>query len=196
MLWMLLLVVGFSFLISRAYVREKKENGRLGNNIEALHRDATEYKVRDSLNASQKAALVLRVDEFEKMYHEQIRLAKDAKIKAKNIQSYVEIATSTEDTISTMVFDSVIVHDTIMFIDTVKCIDYATQWLLLKGCIKDNYFDGIITVKDNLYVITSVVYKKFLWWRCRWRGVDRINTDVINGNPHSKPTIITSIVVK
>ena len=66
-----------------------------------------------------------------------------------------------------MVFDSVIVHDTIMFIDTVKCIDYATQWLLLRGCIKDNSFDGIVTVKDNLYVIISVVYKKFLWWRCR-----------------------------
>ena len=49
----------------------KKEKTDLENNIEALKRDAVECKVRDSLNALQKAALVLHVDEFEKMYYEQ-----------------------------------------------------------------------------------------------------------------------------
>ena len=87
-----------------------------------MHRDAAEYKVRDSLKASQKAALVLQVNEFEKMYQKQARLAKDAKIKTKNIQSYVEIAISTEDTINAMVFDSVITCDTIMLIDTINVL--------------------------------------------------------------------------
>ncbi|MDD3161505.1 MAG: hypothetical protein PHX49_06215 [Bacteroidales bacterium] len=152
------------------YQGEKAERIRQENNVETLLSDNKEYKIRDSLNVLQVAALTLNIDELKKYRSEDLQLINDLKLK----KNRVEYITKT----------SILTKDSIVFKlqPSDSCFHYSDKWLRVDACLSDSSM--IIESKDSIVqVINRIPKHKFLWFS--W-GTKGYKIDVVNFNPNSK----------
>lgn len=157
-------------MLYRSWKNERKESQRQATNVEALCFELKEYKVRDSLNASENRALRLKIDELEVLREADAKLIKDLKMRPKE----VEYVMQTE----------VVTKDSLIFVLKDSCFRYADRWAEFEGCLQDSSFH--YQVRDSLSHIISRIYKhKFLWWK--W-GTKGYRMTVINHNPKGKVT--------
>ena len=142
------------------------------------------YRVSDSLNASQVGELQIKLSEYKKYRREDAELIK--KLKADKPQTVVKTITKTETRIETQLRDS------IAYLDTLKVINYKSYWTDLHGLINKDTIQLNIISREELLVIESLQRKKFLGIKLPgWLfGYKRGTADIVSKNPN---TTITNI---
>ena len=162
----------------------RSENLAYRQNVAVLMDSVANYRVSDSLNASQVGELQIRLSEYKKYRQEDAELIK--KLKADKPQTVVKTITKTETRIETQLRDSIV------YLDTLKVIDYKSHWTDLHGFINNDTLQVNIINREELLVVESLQRKKFLGIKLPgWLfGYKRGTADIVSKNPN---TTITDI---
>lgn len=160
-------------------------------NVGVLMQDVERYKVDDSLNAVRVHGLSLTIDDLKRYRAEDASLIKKLSAKSKDVGSVSSMTTQTVTRIKTQIKDSIryLPGDTVYKVDTLKCLHVSDKWYMLDGCINNKGgFDGLLKTYDQIKVIETVKYKRFLFWRTH--KVKNRKIDAISLNPN---TVITDV---
>ena len=174
------ILTGVIAIHSNALKKERKEKNRLESNQESLFQAVRKYKVSDSLNAASVERLTLTKYELERHRSDLVNTVEALNIKLKRVNSTSLTATSTSQTITTPIIDTVFISNT----DTVevKCIDYYDKWLTLNGCIDKDVFTGKFQAIDTIVQVVHRVPKQ--WWFIKY-GTKAIRQEVVSKSPHT-----------
>ena len=165
----------------------KQEKVKLENNQDVLIKSNTLFKIKDSLNATKINALTLNLSSAKEYYQRLIKDAKQAGIKEGRINSITEFGTNTLDTIIIRLKDSIIIYDTL------KCFNYNDEFMVMKGCIKNDSLSLNYSNTDTLIQFVSRVPKQ--WWFFKW-GTKAIQQTIISKNPKTQFTYQKYIEIK
>jgi uncharacterized membrane-anchored protein YhcB (DUF1043 family) len=174
------ILTGVIALQNNALKNERKEKHRLESNQESLFEAVRKYKVKDSLNAASVERLTLTKRELERHKSDLANTIDALNIKMKRVNATSLTATTTSQTITTPVIDTVFKTNT----DTVEvnCIDYYDKWLSFNGCINKDVFTGRFQAYDTIVQVVHRVPKQ--WWFIKY-GTKAIRQEVISKNPHT-----------
>lgn len=170
------LILGTIIVGMTDYTKTVKE--RLGiseNNVKVLSTDNNTFKTKLGRQASEAEALQLTINQFKKLRSEDEKIIKDLKVKLKDADFLIKVATKTEYKFITQVKDSII-RDTIY-----PCINYTNEWYHIDGCIKDKDFIGNTSFVDSLAIVGSPV--KTGWFI--FKRITGAKISVENLNPSS-----------
>ena len=152
-------------------------------NTESLLRGLEQYRTKDSLNAARVEALTLSKRQFEEYRASDAELIKELRTKNRTLQAVTTAQAQTITRLRASVKDSVIYRsDTIK--EVLRCVDYVSPYLELHGCMDKTVFNGTIKAYDSILIVSSIKYKRFLFWRTK-----RIKSrfiDIVNKNPDAK----------
>ena len=152
-------------------------------NTESLLRGLERYRTKDSLNAARVEALTLSKRQFEEYRARDAELIKELKTKNRTLQAVTTAQAQTITRLRATVKDSVIYRsDTVK--EVLRCVDYVSPYLELHGCMNRNEFNGIIKAYDSIIIVSSVKYKRFLFWRTK--RIKNRTIDIVNKNPDAK----------
>lgn len=152
-------------------------------NTESLLKGLEQYRTKDSLNAARVEALVLSKRQFEEYRASDAELIKELKTKNRTLQAVTTAQAQTITKLRATVKDSVIYRsDTIR--EVLRCVDYVSPYLELHGCMNKSEFDGTIKAFDSILIVSSVKYKRFLFWRTK--RIKNRTIDIVNKNPDAK----------
>lgn len=175
---------------SKASLYKDREAAQRAN-VGVLMQDVERYKVDDSLNAVRVHGLSLTIDDLKRYRAEDASLIKKLSAKIKDVGSVSSMTTQTVTRIKTQIKDSIryLPGDTVYKVDTLKCLHVSDKWYTLDGCINSKGgFDGLLKTYDQIKVIETVKYKRFLFWRTH--KVKSRKIDAISLNPN---TVITDV---
>lgn len=190
-------IMSFSLLVA-SFVKladYKKENARLANNCIVLTDSVKAYRVSDSLNACQVAALRLTADEYKKLYSDEHELVRQLQADKVGLMATVALQQKTVQSLQASL-KPVYVRDTMfVVIDTVHCFSYSDKWTDISGCISDSTLTVDLTTRDELLIVESAQRKRFLGipLSIKWFGYKSRTIDAVNKNPN---TVITCIDYK
>jgi hypothetical protein len=179
------------------YTRLRDENRRLKNNQELLLQEkqnaissSQTYKIADSLNAVKISALELTIKEYKRCHEDDVLLIKQLKSKNANLKSVIDAQLTTVAKLSSALKDSIVVDTINNNKDTIKYFSYTSQWVDAEGYVdlrKDSVSMHIIN-KENLKVVESVTYKRFLGFLWKTNKVKDHQVSIVSLNPN---TVIT-----
>ena len=86
--------------------------------------------------------------------------------------------------LSTPVRDTVIIKDTIE--RKVKSFDYTSKWVDVDGLLDGDSLKLNIRNREELTIVESVEYKRFLGFLWKTSKVKRRDVDVVSKNPHTE----------
>lgn len=152
-------------------------------NTESLLKGLEQYRTKDSLNAARVEALTLSKRQFEEFRANDADLIKSLQTKNRTLQAVTTAQAQTITKLRANVRDSVIYRsDTVR--EVLRCVDYVSPYLELHGCMNKNEFNGIIKAYDSILIVSSVKYKRFLFWRTK--RIKSRSIDIANKNPNAK----------
>ena len=152
-------------------------------NTESLLRGLERYRTKDSLNAARVEALTLSKRQFEEYRARDAELIKELKTKNRTLQAVTTAQAQTITRLRATVKDSVIYRsDTVK--EVLRCVEYVSPYLELHGCMNRIEFNGIIKAYDSIIIVSSVKYKRFLFWRTK--RIKNRTIDIVNKNPDAK----------
>lgn len=152
-------------------------------NTESLLRGLEQYRTKDSLNAARVEALTLSKRQFEEYRASNAELIKSLQTKNSTLQAVTTAQVQTITKLRASVRDSVIYRsDTVR--EVLRCVDYVSPYLELHGCMDRNEFNGIIKAYDSILIVSSIKYKRFLFWRTK--RIKSRSVDIVNKNPNAK----------
>lgn len=156
------------------------------NNIAVLLRDARTYRIKDSMNVAEVEALELKVRDFEEYCKKQEEIIKSLKINKKELESVVSSQLESIYKLSGQTKDTVVTYVDRIQRDTISRVAYSDKWIDLDILIKkDGSFDGNIEASDNLHVVETVTYKRFLGFLWRTAKVDKRMVKVVSESPYT-----------
>lgn len=183
----ILCIFGLSY-----YNNLKTENIRLKSNQnilllekESLMTQSQAYKVSDSLNAAKVSALQLTVSEYEKYRAQDLALIKALKIRKANLDRIVSTQIETINTLGIKLRDSIKIDTVTYRSDTVKYFSYKSKYIDVSGCI-DIWRDTLelkVHSREELKVIETVKYKRFLGFLWKTNKIKSRQLDIISKNP-------------
>lgn len=185
---LIILVTVIVFCLGYSSQTLYNETVRLKANQSVLLQETRIYKVKDSLSTINIKALSLKVDELEAYRAEDLKLIKELRLKAKNLESLVNTSTKTINSLTAKLRDSIRVDTIHAYIDTLRCFNYTSKWLDAEGCIGDSLITLDVTSRDSLTSIESLVPKK-LWFiklPVRIFGYKTRQLTVVSKNPHTE----------
>ena len=168
------------FTIQRISSLESERDEAVRNN-QSLLEGVTEYKVRDSLNASKVHDLELSIDDWRRLRAEDAQLIKDMGIKNSHLASVISSQMQTTQQVQGVLVDTMIIHDSIPV--KAQKIDIIDKWVDVHGVIVDNKFDGVITTRDSLVLVETIQYKRFLGFLWKTKRIKSRELDVVSKNP-------------
>lgn len=152
-------------------------------NTESLLKGLEQYRTKDSLNAARAEALALSKRQFEAYRASDAELIKELKTKNRTLQAVTTAQAQTITRLRTTVKDSVIYRsDTVK--EVLRCVDYVSPYLELHGCMDKTVFNGTIKAYDSIIIVSSIKYKRFLFWRTK--RIKNRTIDIVNKNPDAK----------
>lgn len=152
-------------------------------NTETLLKGLEQYRTRDSLNAARVEALTLSKRQFEEFRASDAELIRELKTKNRTLQAVTTAQAQTITKLRANVRDSVIYRsDTVR--EVLRCVDYVSPYLELHGCMNKNEFNGTIKAYDSIVIVSSIKYKRFLFWRTK--RIKSRSIDIVNKNPNAK----------
>lgn len=152
-------------------------------NTESLLKGLEQYRTKDSLNAARVEALTLSKRQFEEYRTSDAELIKELKTKNRTLQAVTTAQAQTITRLRATVKDSVIYRsDTVK--EVLRCVDYVSPYLELHGCMDKAVFNGIIKAYDSVIIVSSIKYKRFLFWRTK--RIKSRSIDIVNKNPDAK----------
>jgi hypothetical protein len=170
LLTMLLLLLACGYC-AKGWQKAKAETDRLSRNQSALLTDIEQYKTDAGNNAARVWQLELTKNEFERQCADLKKQVNELGVKTKYLQQIINAGVKTEVKIQTVVRDSIVYRD-MGRQDTMKCIDFATPYFSIAGCISnDTVFNGSATHVDTLSFVAHRVPKRFLFFRWGTKGV-------------------------
>lgn len=168
------------------------ENTRLKDNQEiliensnAIEAECRKYRVSDSLNAYKVSELRLKLDEYKKYRAEDLKLIRKLKLDKTDMQKVIDSQASTIYDLSTSLKDTVIIANT----DTshVKAFEYTSKWVDVYGQIDLGLNNVNLNVhsREELMVVESVQYKRFLGFLWKTKKIKKREVDVLSKNPNT-----------
>lgn len=152
-------------------------------NTESLLKGLEQYRTKDSLNAARVEALTLSKRQFEEYRASDAELIKSLKTKNRTLQAVTTAQAQTITRLMANVRDSVIYRsDTVR--EVLRCVDYVSPYLELHGCMDKNEFNGTIKAYDSILIVSSIKYKRFLFWRTK--RIKSRYVDIVNKNPDAR----------
>ena len=121
------------------------------NNVKILSLDNTTFRTKLNRQASEAEALQLTISQFKQLRSEDVKVINDLKLKLKNAEFMIKVATKTEFKFITQVRDSII-RDTIR-----PCINYTNEWYHIEGCFSNKEFAGKTYFVDSLALVGTPV---------------------------------------
>ena len=166
-------------------IKEEREVYKM--NTEALLKDVTSYKVRDSLNAAKVGALKLTIEEYKKYRAADAAVINSLKGKHRDLQSVTTASLVTSGQITGIIKDSTYVPPDCTVVKTIRCVDITDKWFSLKGCENEKgQFNGEYVSRDSLIIVATVQYKRFLNFLWKTNKVKNREVDIVSKNPHTK----------
>lgn len=173
-----------------AFQKLKKENTLLRNNQEILlasnsetHSIIESYKVRDSLNAVKIRALLLTIDDYEQYRAADAKLIKELRLNKDNLQQVVSAQAKTINYFKTAL------RDTIILVDSTKTkartFKYLSTWTDVLGAITNDSISLSITNREDLRVVETVKFKRFLGFLWKTNRIKRRDLSIISKNPNT-----------
>ncbi len=163
--------------------RIRRTSQRNRANTESLLRGLERYRTKDSLNAVRVEALTLSKRQFEEYRASDAELIKELRTKNRTLQAVTTVQAQTITRLRATVKDSVIYRsDTVR--EVLRCVDYVSPYLELHGCMNKSEFNGIIKAYDSIVIVSSIKYKRFLFWRTK--RIKNRSIDIVNKNPNTK----------
>lgn len=184
MKYYILCVLAFICILQSVTIGKMRQTSqRHKANTESLLRGIERYRTKDSLNAARVEALTLSKRQFEEYLASDAELVKSLRIKNRTLQSVTTAQAQTITKLRASVRDSVIYRsDTVR--EVLRCVDYVSPYLELHGCMDKNDFSGIIKAYDSILIVSSIKYKRFLFWRTK--RIKSRSIDIVNKNPKAK----------
>lgn len=163
------------------------ERDKYRTNTETLLQDVSRYQTKDSLNAAKVGVLELKLSEFEKYRASDAELIKTLQTKNRELEAVTTAQMETITKLRGTVRDSIVYlpGDTTTIV--LKCVDISDPWFSLKGCTTpDGTFSGTFVNRDNILIVATVQYKRFLNFLWKTNKVKNREIDIISRNPHTK----------
>ena len=173
-------ILSVAFLVFLEHEKKlKDENLAYRNNVAVLMDSVANYKVSDSLNASQIGELQISLSEYKKYRQEDAELIKQ--LRADKLQTITKTITETVSKVEIQLKDS------IAYLDTLKMIDYRSYWTDLHGYISNDTLQVDIINREELLVVESLQRKKFIGIKLpKWLfGYKRKTVDILSKNPNT-----------
>lgn len=184
MKYYILCVLAFVCVLQSVTIGKMRRTGqRHKANTETLLKGIEQYRTKDSLNAARVEALTLSKRQLEEYRAGDAELIKELKTKKRTLQAVTTAQAQTITRLRATVKDSVVYRsDTVR--EVLRCVDYDSPYLELHGCMDKNGFNGIIKAYDSILIVSSVKYKRFLFWRTK--RIKSRSVDIVNRNPNAK----------
>lgn len=184
MKYYILCVLAFVCVLQSVMIdRMRRTSQRHKANTESLLKGIEQYRTRDSLNAARVEALTLSKRQFEEYRASDAELIKSLQTKNRTLQAVTTAQSQTITKLRANVRDSVIYRsDTVR--EVLRCVDYVSPYLELHGCMDKDEFDGTIKSYDSVLLVSSIRYKRFLFWRTK--RIKSRSIDIVNKNPNAK----------
>ena len=184
MKYYILCVLAFVCVMQSVMIGRMRRTGQQHKaNTESLLKGLEQYRTKDSLNAARVEALTLSKRQFEEYRANDAELIKSLQTKNRTLQAVTTAQAQTITKLRASVRDSVIYRsDTVR--EVLRCVDYVSPYLELHGCIDRNEFNGIIKAYDSILIVSSINYKRFLFWRTK--RIKNRSIDIVNKNPNAK----------
>lgn len=191
-LFLLFTILGSAYFWSKNL---REENARLKSNQElllfknnALLVECQKYKVADSLSALKTTALELTVKEYKDYNKESLKLINQLKSKNMSIQGIVETQLLTINTLATSLKDTIHFDTTTSQIDTLRYFNYCSKWCEVQGYLdlKKDTVNLRIKNKEELKVVETVQYKRFLGFLWKTSKIKKRQVDVVSLNPNTE----------
>lgn len=176
-------------ILYNSWQKEKAERQRFENNFDVSQKGSKQWQDKYGKSVSESKAYVLTIAELKEYRKQDTKTIKDLKIKHPTQVSTV--GTTTTVPFVAAVKDSLI-HDTIR-----PCINFRDDYAQINGCITSNgAFSGTFSTNDTISTYGSVVYRKWLIFRCRLFGIESIKQTVTSKNPYTHITASEYIILK
>ena len=181
------------FTIQRISSLESERDEAVRNST-ALLEGMTEYKVRDSLNASKVHELELSVNDWKRLRADDAQLIKDMGVKNSYLASIITSQMQTSQQVQGVLVDTMIIHDSIPV--RAQKIDIIEKWVDVHGMIIDNKFEGVINTRDSLVLVETIQYKRFLGFLWKTKRIKSRELNVLSKNPCTKILGVEKIILK
>lgn len=184
MKYYILCVLAFVCVMQSVMIGRMRRTGQQHKaNAESLLKGLEQYRTKDSLNAARVEALTLSKRQFEEYRASDAELIKGLKTKNRTLQAVTTAQAQTITKLRATVKDSIIYRsDTVK--EVLRCVDYVSPYLELHGCMNKSEFDGTIKAYDSIIIVSSIKYKRFLFWRTK--RIKNRSIDIVNKNPNTK----------
>lgn len=170
-----------------------QENDNLSATRNVLLDSVKHYKTESGLNAAKVGELRLTLDEVKKYRADDYNTIQSLK-KNRDAERYTSVEVHTTDTLFSYLTDTCYIKET----DTirVKSVDIDKKWYSLHGFVNDSIFKGNLTTRDDIRVLVTVKYKRFLGFLWKTNKVKNRQVDVISNNPNTIIDNVEYIVIE
>jgi hypothetical protein len=178
----ILLTFGTIFTLGTIVYKQNKKIVNLKQNTNYITKEATRYKIKDSLNVLSIQQLNLSIRQVKKSETRLYDVIDDLKVDKRRIQAIVSSQKQTIYNFRSVVRDSIVYVDKIA-IDTIRCTEYHDKWLDFSSCTNKN--DEAMTEivsRDSLIYIEHIIPKRFLF--IKW-GIKERKQEIVSLNPHT-----------
>ncbi len=182
----------------------RRENERLRDNQDILLTDGAglraechKYKVRDSLSAAEARALRLTLDEYKKYRSGDAELIKDLRSAKADLEKSVSAQARTITGLRLALADTA-VTDTSGLVHVAKAFRYHSEWTDVEGAVAPDLsiIDINICNREELRVIETVSYKRFLGFLWKTGKVKSRQVNVVSLNPATEITACEYVVIE
>ena len=166
----------------------KKERDVYISNTETLMRDVRRFETEDSLKAVAVGVLQLTIKEMEKYRAEDMEMIRKLNVKNRELDNITTMQMQTISELRGQFKDSIVYVDNFIT-DTLKCINIASVWFDMNGCIDKEWgFVGKHYNREKLSITAITEYKRFLGFL--WYTNKVIDREVIGVSKNPDTNII------
>ena len=192
----ILALIAVCYFQHRSINNLKSEARRYKENTNILMQDITTYRTSDSLNAAKVSVLSLELKEMERYRAKDMQLIESLQVKKRELERITSMQMQTIANLKGEVRDS-IVYKYQFIRDTVHTLEVCDEWMDLRGMIYDDAsIDGILKVRDELTIVETVRYRRFLGFLWKTKRIRHRDVDVVNKCPYTQITGLESIVIE
>ena len=182
------MAVAAAFWVQQSRIKRlTAERDKYRNNTETLLQDVRTYQTKDSLNVAKVGNLELKLSEYKKYRADDAALIKSLQTKNRDLQRVTTAQMETINELRATVRDSVVYLPGDTVTTVLRCVDIVEPYFELHGCATpDGQFTGTHINRDNLLIVETVQYKRWLGFLWKTKKIKNREIDVISRNPHTK----------
>ena len=168
-----------AYELGKSYLKVRKDNKRLNENINAINQDLTYYKSKSNKLVAKNSVLSFRINEFRKSFPKILNEIRDLKLRVNRINSISQTIIHSEKHIETHIKDTLI-NDTIK----ARVFNYTDDFYKLHGiAVGDTQKVDIKSTDSLIQVVFKGKRKRPYLWFLSKRRLEQV---ISNKNPNAK----------